>query len=95
MASPLTRCYSATPPGLLVQNCDLKRYKRCYICKKLRIPEEIWIVEAALVVFEVPIFRILESRGTAIEKANIRAAIVKIGVDVVLLGYAGLLAVIE
>ena len=62
---------------------------------QLRNPDDVRIIQPAFVSFEIPIFCIFEARGVAVQKADVRAVIVEIGMDVVLLGYSGLLAIVE
>jgi len=62
---------------------------------RLRSPNEIRVIQPPLVGFEIPILRVLEPRSSAVEKTDICSVVVKIGVDVVLLGYTSQLAVIE
>ena len=61
----------------------------------LRIPNQIWVIEPPFIRVEVPIFCVLESLRMAIEKTDIGAMVVKIGVHVVLLGDCGQLAVVK
>ena len=57
-------------------------------------PNEIWIIQPPFVGFEIPIFRVLKSFRMAIEKTDICSMIMKVGVDVVLLGYGRALATV-
>ena len=48
-----------------------------------------------MVAAEIPVFEVAETGGVTVKKGELRTAIVEIGVNIILLGDAGELAVIE
>jgi hypothetical protein len=61
----------------------------------LRIPDQRRIICDALVLLEIPIFRILKPRDVTVEKNKLRALAVQGGMDIVLLRNRGKPAVVE
>lgn len=62
---------------------------------RLRLPANAWVVRPAFPFAEIPIFVIAEMLNMAVHERDIRPTGVKIGVDVILLGSRGELAVVE
>ena len=94
------QCYTAWPARTklrfrVLQEVLQSATQGATFCERLRIPDEIWIIQPPFVGLEVPILRVFESSRVPVQKTNVRTVIVKICVDVVLLGHASLLAVIE
>src|SRR6266404_5726761 len=58
-------------------------------------PEQARIIGSAGVFGEVPIFLVLKPRSMAVEKGELRAAVVQVGVYIVLLGDSGEFAIVE
>ena len=59
----------------------------CASLLRVRNPDHVRIVGAALVGGEIPVFSVAEAGGVAVEKSELGASAVQIGVNVVLLGH--------